>query len=319
MGNLHLNASDGSVVLINGADVRGRLDEARNAHEAMKAQVVALRTEVAVMRARVNPARLYCIGGFRNDILRNVSIFDGVTWRESAATPSAARFKSAAVVFLGVLYVLGGGGNTPTSSVERFNGTTWASAPSMQFARSGLGAVVYNGGIFAMGGDTTRQMEMFNGSQWSLQPQMLQARSDFGCVVYNGSIFIIGGRVDSMASGSSERFGNNIWTMAPSLLTPRQFMRAAVFADKIYAVGGFSGNLQYVNAVEVSDGIDWKVGPSMLGARGGHGLVVYFGSLYAISGYNGTYTETVERFDGSVWRTDTSMSDGVSNPSVVVF
>jgi len=87
---------------------------------------------------------------------------------------------------------------------------SWTTMEPMPTARSGLGVVVVNGKIYAIGGsDGNRQLdtnEMYDPATntWISKQPMPSARSRFGITVYQNKIYVMGGANASRFSDANE-------------------------------------------------------------------------------------------------------------------
>ena len=112
-------------------------------------------TEVAGLPSATGPSlagvlgnKLYAYGG----VYANVYEFNGTSWTEVAGMPSLAGHFAGGGVYEGALYSVGGFVSSDHSSVYRFNGASWTSASNLSFARSGMGVVGTENGLYAFGG-----------------------------------------------------------------------------------------------------------------------------------------------------------------------
>ena len=123
----------------------------------------------------------------------------------------------------------------------------WNSKAPMQEARSGLGAAVVNGKIYAIGGagkegfSSTNEEYDPETDTWTLKAPMPTPRSAFGVAVYENKIYCIGGYTfNGPATAVNEVYNpvTNTWENKTSMPTARLNLRANVVNGKIYLVGG---------------------------------------------------------------------------------
>jgi hypothetical protein len=110
----------------------------------------------------------------------------------------------------------------------------------MSTSRQGLGAVVLDEKIYAIGGGgasgSLSSCEVYDPAigAWRSMPDMSTPRYYFEAVVLDGKIYAIG------ASSSCEVYDPAVgaWTSLPDMSTARIYFQAAVLDGKIYAIGG---------------------------------------------------------------------------------
>jgi N-acetylneuraminic acid mutarotase len=144
----------------------------------------------------------------------------------------------------------------PALSSAEVTENSWESKASMLQARSGLGAAVVDGKIYAIGGST---------------------RSGEGSALTGGVV------------GTNEEYdlATDMWTYKRSMPTFREGVAIASYGGKIYCIGGYasSGGATAVN--EVYDPImdTWEPKASMPTARAALQANVMEGKIYLIGGY----------------------------------
>ena len=150
----------------------------------------------------------------------------------------------------------------------------WREGPRMNQKRDGHAAVVCNGGIYVMGGDSggscLNSIERIDAndllqsastttttqdSHWTtLTCRLSMGRS--GCcaaAVNNRFIVVMGGYSNCyLSSVDIIDTNNHTVTAGPSMTVPRQFCGSAVIGHRIFVVGGWNGN-EYLDSVEYLD------------------------------------------------------------------
>ena len=124
------------------------------------------------------------------------------------------------------LYAVGGYNDSNfLSSVERFDRTQWTTVASLQTARDCHGVAVFDGHLYAVGGDNGSRLssvERFDGTQWTKVASLQTARQYLGVAVFDGHLFAVGGYNGSNTLSSVERFDGTQWTTVASLQRARE-------------------------------------------------------------------------------------------------
>ncbi|MFA5365057.1 MAG: kelch repeat-containing protein, partial [Candidatus Bathyarchaeia archaeon] len=128
---------------------------------------------------------------------------------------------------------------------------SWTTKTSMPTARAGLGVVVVDGKIYAIGGyngDYLGVNEMYDPETdtWMTMEPMPTPRVGFAVVVCQKKVYCIGGVVDYVAgdgpvlTGKLEVYdpSTNKWETKTSMPTLRSSLAANVVDNKIYLIGG---------------------------------------------------------------------------------
>lgn len=279
--------------------------------------------------------------GARLNVHKAVNSIHG-SWAQKKASTFPA-MNSASVVYNNEIYVLGGKrismdvmGNDKeeiTNTVDIYipATNTWRLGSSMSNSRQGLGAVVLNDKIYALGGSISGQnglgetylssVEEYNTSQfnWTPKASMNTARSEFGIAAVNRKIYAIGGKSNYNAISSVEEYNpdTDTWTFKTSMPTPRRGFGTAVVNNKIYVIGGMDSSFNKVNTVEEYDPATdtWTTKASMPTSRWSLTCSVVNGKIYAIGGSekgNAPCTAKVEEYDPvtDTWNIQTSMLTG---------
>ncbi len=167
----------------------------------------------------------------------------------------------------------------PASAEETEN--TWVSKAPMQVARSGLGAAVVNGKIYAIGGST---QSGGGGNQRNPLP-------------HSGEIV-----------GANEEYDptTDTWTLKTSMPTPRAYFVIAVCQNSVYCIGGGTKlNEVYDPATDT-----WETKAPMPTSRNDFAMAVFQNKIYCIGGYTSTgFTEVNEVYDPATdtWETKAPM------------
>ncbi len=300
------------------------------------------------LAAIASNSRLYAIGGYNGssyfqsvesaEIFQNGSIS---SWRVEAPL-NLARNYLAAVVWNGRIYAGGGfNGSTYLNSVESAlildNGSvgSWRLESPMQFNRSALKAIVWNGRVYAMGGYNGTHALNFvesapiflNGSlgAWRNETFLENIREAFGVVVWNNKIYIAGGddvivptnstqSIDILANGTLAS-----WKNESQLLASRFAFELVVWNGRVYALGSSGSNSTESALIQ-----------RLAGFGNFSSKVVDFNSSYKISQINWTawtnngsiaftYRASNNASNLSSWSTPASASDGLNSLSVSTF
>ncbi len=171
---------------------------------------ISEKQEMSVPRSRAAAAvvdgKIYLIGGADElDALATVEVYDPAsdTWETLADMPEA-RWSPAAVVNDGKIYVIGGGTSHPRDEFRQVYATlqvydpstnTWDTAADMPTARCALGAFVYDGLIYAVGGSVywwtfTGAVEIYDPvtDTWSTGAAIPVPRESFATVQTGGYV-----------------------------------------------------------------------------------------------------------------------------------
>ena len=92
----------------------------------------------------------------------------------------------------GKLYVFGGhdrhGEDADSHSAEVFDGVSWSVFSCPLPSRKGMGAAVFNGNLYVIGGQSgtrfSAEVACFDGAVWSRAPPMSCPRSVFGIATF---------------------------------------------------------------------------------------------------------------------------------------
>jgi len=176
---------------------------------------------------------------------------------------------------------------------------SWASKAPMQEARCGLGVVVVNGKIYAIGGATKSSYGAIASGMvgtneeydpatdtWAFKEPMPTPRARFAIAAYQGKIYCIGGTTGYSSDTGRERTGVNevydpetdTWETKAAMPTARSSVHANVVNGKIYLIGGYpNGTLN-----EVYDPVanTWETKMSMPTEEGGYASAVVDNKIY---------------------------------------
>ncbi|XP_046374616.1 kelch-like protein 12 [Haliotis rufescens] len=244
------------------------------------------------------------------------------------------------------IYVVGGRNSSDCQlkSVERYDFLTdqWMSMPSMNIARTAVGATSLEGMLFAVGGECAlvdtqedtlylRCVECYDPvmKQWIPKTEMKVARSFVAVAAVAGVLYAIGGEDRSCSYSIMERYDpkTEMWCFAPSMKRKRAGSGVSVCDGKIYVAGGYDKTLHMDRAsVECfdPDTQEWTFVAEMEKARSGLSLVTVDHFIYAFGGrfrHTDQYFDLVERFNTLTrqWTTITPMNTPRAWPGISVF
>lgn len=165
---------------------------------------------------------VYVIGGFKDPlgsyflvnsseyplwISRTVYKYDGSSWTTLPASLNFARGDMAAVTVNNRIYTFGGMtyfgyDQMPVDYVESLDATSsaWRVEARMPTARFGAAAVVANGRVYVIGGNSTGGLPLGNvevfdpvTGAWSVRPPLRKSRGYVSAAYLNGQIVVVGG------------------------------------------------------------------------------------------------------------------------------
>lgn len=222
----------------------------------------------ATWAARQNAAcvvfnnKIFIIGGntvgfasFFSDVWSSA---DGATWQQLVSVaPWAKRTFFQSVVFNNRLYVMGGRDAVGAAGLKN---DVWVSDDGVEWnrltddaawsARTSFGLVVFNNGMFLMGGTDAAGVALndvwfsTDGTTWDevTAAASWTTRAQFGCITYKEAMWVIGG-----ASGGVGR--NDVWksvdgktwtqTTGAAFATGRDSMVTFEYAGLMWAISGF--------------------------------------------------------------------------------
>ncbi|HEY3356437.1 MAG TPA: hypothetical protein VGQ83_24515 [Polyangia bacterium] len=263
-----------------------------------------------------------------NDQLTRTPTAGGVaSWSYGPTLPSGLT-GAGAVAYNGWLYVTGGGTSFPSSYLPsnqarraaiNANGTlgNWLlpETNSLAVARGFHASVVYNGYLYALGGQTsagpTDSVEFASlnsdGSvgTWHTTAVLPAARQGHAAVVHGGRLYMLGGLGTAATNEVQKavlRADGTIasWSATQAFAGPRYYHAAVAHNGRILLAGGFSGTTSLADvqtgSIDPASGeVAWRAAPStaLPLARYGHAIVAYGGYAYVSGGYTGTYTSEV--------------------------
>jgi N-acetylneuraminic acid mutarotase len=217
------------------------------------------------------------------------------------------------------------------------NQSSWNALTPMPTSRSGLGAAVVNGKIYAIGG-LNGGVPVSNNEQydpvlnsWTVEMPMPTARSGFAIASYNGKIYVIGGTVGNGFVGNNEVYdpATNTWETKASMPTPRSDLSACVVNDEIFLIGGkkYSNTNPYFNETNINEVYNpandsWTTKTSIPTAAFGYGLAAINEKIYIVGGsqtstslqQSGTYVIANQVYDPQKdnWTSATNLPSSVS-------
>jgi len=252
---------------------------------------------------------------------------------------TGGRYWHASVVYNGYLYVLGGflGNGSSDNTIQKSSidssGTIgpWSSGGSnFNLGRYGIGAVVYNGYMYVLGGASTAgiqddiQYAPINPSTGDVGSWITSAnhfstpRYNLSAAVYNGYIYMVAGQkgTDNAAcvSSGTSSFCNDVqyapikangdvgaWQSANSFATPtRGWHNAVVYNGYMYVLGGegdgstIYSDVQYAPIKATGELGSWAVTTSLPTGRSAHVAIAYNGYMYLVGGYRSDTATTAD-------------------------
>jgi hypothetical protein len=197
--------------------------------------------------------------------------------------------------------------------------TAWNSGSTMNTARYGLTAAIYNGYIYAIGGlngSTFRDDVEYNNidsdgditGSWTVSTYAINTstRAYHDSFVYAGKLYVVGGctagatTCTSSASdiqyatfGSSGEFTADFTTNSNSFTTSRGMHVAVASQGVMYVIGGYDGTTYYNTTQRADIASDGSVGtftagPNLTEPRASAGGTVHNGVVHIVAGHNGT-------------------------------
>jgi hypothetical protein len=255
--------------------------------------------------------KIYVIGGRTNTtILDVIEVYDQTThsWETCPSRLPTPRCFMASAVYDDKIYIVGGMKHlgtsyTSTPLVERFDPTTnqWDTVASLNVAREGLGACIFEDKIFAIGGYQCESQGIYrktvecydpDSDYWNDQIDSLNIpRINHGVVVYNNKIFVVAGSYYNSLS-SVEYYILNQWYY-DSLPIPHgsSGLGVANYEDFLYAIAGEDNGTLLSSVYLYHPGSMWGTGPSLSEPRAYLGVAIVNDTIYAIGG-KGTHGAT---------------------------
>uniref|UniRef100_A0A672IGA3 Kelch-like family member 33 n=1 Tax=Salarias fasciatus TaxID=181472 RepID=A0A672IGA3_SALFA len=262
---------------------------------------------------------------FGNSLRNLTGIRKAMEWRRLGEMPEPARFSHEAAVLNGQLYVFGGkkyyGNGDVLNSVYRFDPlqNSWESLAGMLEKRSSFSAVVLDGKILAIGGQSesgfTDSVERYcpATNTWSFSWPLDLPLSGHVAKILHGRIFVSGGRnadypcVASMFLYHPETGSTYLASMA----SPRAHHCMEVLGGRLYVAGGVCSG----PGADVADQLScevycpaadaWAAFAPLPVPHVGAGSAVLEGKLYVLGGYSQedySDTKTVRRYDPAAQR-----------------
>ena len=203
---------------------------------------------------------------------------------------------------------------------------SWTTGPTIPSARNrgSAGAVVHDGMIYVVGGNTQGHdggyvpwFDRFDpdSGTWTTLPDAPHARDHFMAAVVGQKLIVAGGRQTEQPDPQENTIGavdvydfsTGTWTNMPEALpTERAGTMTVSVGEHVLVVGGESpsGAHDETEALDVHTG-EWLILPDLLDSRHSGGLVAHDGALYAVSGNGkaggGNELTTQERLDLTGW------------------
>ncbi|XP_030852767.1 actin-binding protein IPP-like [Strongylocentrotus purpuratus] len=204
-----------------------------------------------------------------------------------------------------------GWGNTTTlSDVELYDSfdQTWHPFPAMQQPRSGFGAAVLGGTVYAIGGEheslLSQNVEKYDAVEncWTKMSPLLCPRSSHGVCVVENKIYVFGGWVGLEMGADIERCDpdDDVWTVHDRLASLRSNFGVVSHEGLVYLAGGASDTGTELRLVESYNPVikEWTQLASMRTRRSQCAMAVLDDALYVVGGYNSSKNvlSSVERY-----------------------
>jgi Kelch motif len=176
-------------------------------------------------------------------------------WLNGPSMPTP-RSEVAGVMLDGEVYVIGGfvmpnnviiPRKSDIVEVYDIKNKTWSSAPSLPQKMDHVGAAVYNGKLYVVGGaaDYNRSNKLFIydpvSDKWTQGKPMPTARSALTVAFIDGILYAIGGQdFSGVPVNTNEAYDpkTETWTSKAPMPTPRHHLTSAIVDGKLYVFGG---------------------------------------------------------------------------------
>eukprot|EP01050_Picozoa_sp_SAG11_P010568 SAG11_NODE_1065_length_5989_cov_103.088285_1_plen_478_part_10 len=112
----------------------------------------------------------------------------------------------------------------------------WTALPDMPTARYGLAASIYDGVLYAVGGDNgnpeqqwyTLEAYTISTQQWTALPNMPTARRNLAASIYDGVLYAVGGE-NGRSTLEAYTISTQQWTALPDMPTARYCLAASIY------------------------------------------------------------------------------------------
>jgi len=207
------------------------------------------------------------IGGIdsSNAVVSSVEIYDPTTdtWSPGTSLPQAVWGATAAVA-AHKLYVFGGYCPNACDAVWAYNSKkqTWSAKAPMLTPQGSARAVVSNGIVYVIGGNSLSQdrittVESYNPSTdaWTAEAPLLVGKSELSAGVIGDAIIAADGYTPSGDTGDNESYGipTNEWTALAADPTPRNGACTGVIGSRLYVSDLYNDSN---NAISVNESFD---------------------------------------------------------------
>ncbi|GIY38410.1 uncharacterized protein CDAR_367631 [Caerostris darwini] len=240
-------------------------------------------------------------------------------WVKYSTVP-APRHNHSAVFYNECLYIIGGcnpletlqqNGYIAKRSCYKLDTSTqkWSSLQDMKFKRYDHGLVVFDGQIYALGGQDDEERLLKNvevydikKNKWKvLSSEMCCGRKAMGVAVFSNKIWMAGGLMQpdkevtfqvvsyvDYYDPKQKRWSSNVY----SLPEPRCYCNLVVWTNRLYCIGGMvkkprdkmspTDQVWFFNSKTEK----WEDGPTLPVARMGCVALVYDSDLYVVGGFD---------------------------------
>jgi N-acetylneuraminic acid mutarotase len=219
---------------------------------------------------------------------------------------------------------------TPSDHLTKFDPRTetYTEMAPLPQPRNHVGAVVYRGDLYVLGGygqrvdtHTTKHFYRYDPDEdrWSRMPDLPEPRSAMAVGVIGHTLIMAGGARDRVptADAFAFDFDTRRWSRLPSMHSRREHVGDAVADGKLYVLGGRAPESLAVDTAERYDPKTrtWETLPRMPVPAGGLAAVAVGDRVIAIGGGNdeaATVTGAVQEFNPATG--DWSLLSGLRTP-----
>lgn len=246
-------------------------------------QVAGLPAGRRQMAAASLNGKLYAIGGqvSGGTAMTNVYEYDGTSWAQVKGLPQSL-YDLAAATYDGAIYTVAGmnSGGSSVTNVYRFDGTNWTEVAGLPggAARSQMGAAVYNGFLYAVGGvsgmSTATNVYRFDGASWSQAWGLPVPKRGMGIGVADGELIVVAGYSGDGVVSTAYRYDGSRWTNSVDLPQTVMLPAFGVLNGQLHVAGGNYGGNQTNTYAYPAVVVDFGVSPVSGSWTGGYPVVI---------------------------------------------